>query len=47
MSQVIAKEEVQAEKNQYSLIGYKEALMRLTIKQIQAFKNKEEAYKIQ
>ncbi len=34
MSQAKAKEEVQAEKNQYSLIGYKEVLMRLALKQI-------------
>ena len=47
MSQAKAKEEVQAEKNQYSLIGYKEVLMILALKQIQAFKNKEEAYRIQ
>ncbi len=34
MSPAKAKEEVQAEKNQYNLIGYKEVLMRLAIKQI-------------
>ena len=34
MSQAKIKEEVQAEKNQYSLIGYKEVLMRQAIKRI-------------
>jgi hypothetical protein len=34
MSQVKVKEEAQAEKNQYSLIGLIEVLMRLVIKQI-------------